>query len=60
MNGDSISVISIPDISLREEYEDNRKANSTEQKEKDVSYWNVSYLFAILAFGTFFASSIYI
>ena len=58
MNEDGISVISMSDVSSREQYGDNRKANAIDSKEKYVSYWNICYLFVVLACCTVISSSV--
>ena len=58
MDEDGISVVSIPNMSSREECEDNRKANAIDSKEKYVSYWNICYVFAVLACCTVFSSTV--
>ena len=56
MNEDEISVISLQGIYLPKKYEDSKNRKKQNLVEKDVSYWNVSYLLAILAFCTLFTS----
>ena len=50
MNVDQISVISLPDATSDTKSENNKNCKRNDAVEKDVSYWNICYLFAVLAF----------
>ena len=58
MNKEEISVISLPDKSSPTESKERNKIIRKNSEENDVSYWNVSYIFVILVFCTFFASPV--
>ena len=60
MNADDISVISLPDVSSNGHLEEKKEAKPNSREDMKVSYWNILYLFAILAFCTVYGTATFL